>query len=168
MTADEVRTHIRYSGWASRRLLDAALKLSPEDLNRDMGVSHHSVLNTLAHIHFADRTWFVRVADPSLAAYSPGDLPAIQALTRDWPEIQKRWEKWSDSLTDAALARIVSYKTSQGTPNQTPLWQIVLHVVNHATLHRGQAMGMLRQLGVPPPPTDLIFYYRELASGATA
>ncbi|MEP7352919.1 MAG: DinB family protein [Acidobacteriota bacterium] len=34
----------------------------------------------------------------------------------------------------------------------------MLHVVNHATLHRGQVMGMIRQLGIAPPVTDLIFY----------
>jgi uncharacterized damage-inducible protein DinB len=48
-----------------------------------------------------------------------------------------------------------------GKPFETPVWQIVLHVVNHATLHRGQAMALLRQLGMKPPPTDLIFFYRE-------
>ena len=52
----------------------------------------------------------------------------------------------------------------KGDPFETPLWQIVLHVVNHATLHRGQVMAMLRQLGIPPPPTDLISYYRSLPS----
>jgi uncharacterized damage-inducible protein DinB len=43
----------------------------------------------------------------------------------------------------------------------SPIWQIVLHLVNHATLHRGQVMAMLRQLGAVPPPTDLMVYYRE-------
>jgi uncharacterized damage-inducible protein DinB len=52
----------------------------------------------------------------------------------------------------------------KGNPYETPLWQIVMHVVNHATLHRGQVMAMFRQLGVGPPPTDLIFYYREQKS----
>ena len=41
-----------------------------------------------------------------------------------------------------------------------------MHVVNHATLHRGQAMGMLRQMGIEPPHTDLLYYYRELAAAA--
>ena len=37
--------------------------------------------------------------------------------------------------------------------------QIVLHLVNHGTLHRGQVMGMIRQLGIVPPGTDLMHYY---------
>jgi uncharacterized damage-inducible protein DinB len=47
---------------------------------------------------------------------------------------------------------------------RTPACQIVLHVVNHATLHRGQVMGMLRQMGTAPPNNDLMNYYRELTA----
>jgi uncharacterized damage-inducible protein DinB len=36
---------------------------------------------------------------------------------------------------------------------------VVLHLVNHGTLHRGQVMGMIRQLGIVPPGTDLLHYY---------
>jgi uncharacterized damage-inducible protein DinB len=76
--------------------------------------------------------------------------------------LQRKWEAWADGLADRDLERVIDYKMMNGTPGSTPLWQIVLHVVNHATLHRGQAMGMLRQMGVAPPHTDLIYYYREL------
>ena len=53
-----------------------------------------------------------------------------------------------------------------GKQYESPVWQIVLHVVNHATLHRGQVVAMLRQLGMTPPGTDLIYYYRELEARA--
>jgi uncharacterized damage-inducible protein DinB len=79
-----------------------------------------------------------------------------------WPRIQKGWEEWAAAVTPEELVRVVDYKDLKGNPHSTPVWQIALHVVNHATLHRGQAMSLLRQLGVAPPPTDLIFYYREI------
>ena len=162
MTTSEAQTHIRYTGWASRKLLDEAAKLDPEQLTRDMKVSHKSILETLAHIHFGDRIWFSRVVDPSIEVYRPDNLLPLQELEKHWAEIQKRWEAWSDSLTDAELSRAVHYTNPKGLPDQTPAWQIVLHVVNHATLHRGQVMAMLRQLGIKPPQTDLIAYYRQL------
>ena len=49
-----------------------------------------------------------------------------------------------------------------------PAWQIVMHVVNHGTLHRGQIVGMLRQLGVKPPATDIVFYYYEQTTAAAS
>ena len=144
--------------------MDAALKLSPEELQREMGVSHGSILKTLGHIHFADRIWFSRVVDPAIEVHRSSDLPLLES---DWPAIQRRWEEWADALTDADVTRPVSYKSMFGGTAETPVWQIVLHVVNHATLHRGQVVGMLRQLGAQPPATDLMFYYREQAAATS-
>jgi uncharacterized damage-inducible protein DinB len=155
MTTEDARTHLRYSGWASRRLLDAALQLPPDDLHRDLKVSHKSLFETLNHIHFADRIWLCRVLGEPYE-------PAQGALEVEWPKLQRRWEEWADSPGAADLDRIIFYKDLKGNSHQAPLWQIILHLVNHATLHRGQVMAMMRQLGAVPPPTDLIFYYREL------
>ncbi|HWF07221.1 MAG TPA: DinB family protein [Bryobacteraceae bacterium] len=164
MTPAEAQLHIRYTNWASNQLLDAVAALSAEDRERANGISHGSILGTLAHVMFADWIWYTRVV-------APIDRPAetLEVLQRDWPDIQRRWEAWSDSLTDAALDRFVSFKRANGAESGAPVWQIVLHVVNHGTLHRGQVMGMLRQLGVAPPATDLIRYYLNFAAGkATA
>jgi uncharacterized damage-inducible protein DinB len=162
MTAAEARTHIRYSGWASRRLLDAAEALMPQEFIKPMGVSHESIQGTLGHIHAADRIWYKRTVDPGMMMPPIAEMSSREAITADWPELQRKWEAWSDSLSDPDLERIVSYKMLNGTPGESPASHVVLHLVNHATLHRGQVVGMLRQLGVKPPVTDLIFYLREL------
>jgi uncharacterized damage-inducible protein DinB len=160
MTADEARNHLRYSTWASRRLLDAALALDPELLHRDLGVPNKSVHGTLAHILMADRVWLARVSRRVLA--NPQEQ--TESVEAEWPRVQEQWGALAESWADADLSQVIEYKDLKGNPYATPLWQIVLHVVNHATLHRGQAMAMLRQVGVAPPPTDLIFYYREQQS----
>jgi uncharacterized damage-inducible protein DinB len=160
MTADEARQHLRYSTWASRRLLNDALALDAELLHRDLGVPNKSIHGTLAHILMADRNWLARVLG---APVEPSE-----AIEVEWPRIHQGWEEWSNALTDADLARVVAYQDLKGNPHETPLWQIVMHVVNHATLHRGQVMAMFRQVGAAPPPTDLIFYYREQRAHKTA
>ena len=66
-------------------------------------------------------------------------------------------------LSEADWSREASYKTLAGKPFNTPLWQIVLHVVNHGSYHRGQVTNMLRQLGVKPVNLDLVRFYRENA-----
>jgi uncharacterized damage-inducible protein DinB len=42
-----------------------------------------------------------------------------------------------------------------------PYWQMVFHLVNHGSYHRGQVATMLRQSGVTPPGTDLVTFYRD-------
>lgn len=65
-------------------------------------------------------------------------------------------------MTDEQALAGVSYKDLSGNPWTTPLWQIVLHVVNHGTHHRGAVSGFLRAMGHPPPALDLMAYYRSL------
>jgi uncharacterized damage-inducible protein DinB len=158
MTASEARLHLRYSSWASHKLLEAAGSLTPEDRERRVGVSHESIAGTLAHIQMADWIWSTRVVEPM---ERPPDT--WEAVTGVWPRILEKWIAWADRATDEDLARVITYKALDGRAFQNPCWQLVLHVVNHATLHRGQIMAMIRQLGVPPPGTDLIYYYRELS-----
>lgn len=166
MTADEVRTHIRYSGWASRRVLDAAMALSEEDRTKPMGVSHESIGKTLTHIYLADRIWYKRTVQPDLDMPPWNENYSLDKLADEWRSLQSRWEAWADSLRDQDMDRVIQFRMLNGTAAESSLIHTVLHVVNHATLHRGQVVGMLRQVGVKPPATDLIFYFREL--GATA
>ena len=160
MTAAEALRHLRYSGWASQRLLDAAKKISPEDLTRNVGVSHASILGTLSHVHFADRIWYSRVVDPNEPVIRESDLATLE---KEWPAIQQKWEAWAGGLQDADLGRMIATKSMDGIPYQVAVENVVLHLVNHDSLHRGQVMGMIRQLGIAPPPTDLMMYYRVSA-----
>jgi len=168
MTAKEARTHIGYSGWASRKVLDAALALSPQDRARPMSVSHESIAKTLTHIYFGDAIWYSRIADPGYPVPSHDALPSLDFVAEEWPRLQTKWESWADSATDADIARQVAFKSRFVGNAGLPAWQIVMHVVNHGTLHRGQIVGMLRQLGAEPPPTDIMFYYYEQTAAAQA
>ncbi len=163
MTPAEIRTHLKYSTWASQRVFEAAKKLNPDDLTRSVGASHGSILGTLSHIHFADRIWYSRVVDPNEPVIRDSDLATLE---KEWPAIQRKWEAWAEGIQDADLGRLIPSKSPDGITYQVPAEKVVLHLVNHNTLHRGQVMGMIRQLGIAPPATDLMMYYRT--SGAVA
>jgi uncharacterized damage-inducible protein DinB len=165
MTAKEAQTLIRYSGWASGKVLKAARQLNLQELELPNGVSHGSIAGTLAHIYLADRVWEERITAANKPLVWDASLDEAEAA---WPEIQRKWETWADNQTDADLARVISYKSIAGNQGQNTAAEIVTHVTNHATLHRGQVVGMLRQLGVQPPATDFIFYLRELAAAQAA
>jgi uncharacterized damage-inducible protein DinB len=163
MTTAEIQTHLKYSTWASQRVFEAAKKLNPDDLTRNVGASHASILGTLSHIHFADRIWYSRVVDPNEPVIKESDLPTLE---KEWPAIQRKWEAWAEQVQDADLGHMIATKSLDGIPYQVAVEKVVLHLVNHDSLHRGQVMGMIRQLGIAPPPTDLMMYYR--VSGGVA
>src|SRR6516165_3598857 len=91
-------------------------------------------------------------------------LPSLDFVIEESSRLQTKWEAWADAATDAEMARQVPFKSRFVGNVGLPAWQIVMHVVNHATLHRGQIVGVLRQLGVKPPTTDIVFYYHEQAA----
>jgi len=164
MNSTEALTHIRYTGWASRRLLDAAKAVDPADLTKSLGVSHGSILGTLAHTYFGDTVWYRRIVDPGIPMPNPKEIPEFDDLDARWRELLGKWESWVALRSEEDLEKPVTYTLADGTTSQQRLKELLLHLVNHGTLHRGQVMGMLRQVGVKPPATDLIFYYRELAA----
>jgi len=86
------------------------------------------------------------------------------AIEVEWAWVQQQWTEWVATLADADLERVIDYKDMRGNAHRSSVEEIVMHVVNHGTLHRGQVMAMMRQLGVAPPPTDLIYFYREQAN----
>jgi uncharacterized damage-inducible protein DinB len=156
-----LKTHIDYTIWANRRLLDAAAELTPDELTRDFGTADKSVLGTLLHICGADLVWIERVRGTSLSA-RPYDAQATLAdLQAKWPPVWDRWKEYVAGLTPEAADTEVAYKTFKGDAFRSPAWQIVLHVVNHGTHHRGQAAGFIRALGKVPPVLDLMHFYRQ-------
>jgi len=164
VTADTLRLHFDYSAWASRRLMEASANLTAEELARDFKTSDKNVLDTLVHVFAADRIWLSRVrGEPRAAFIDPADRE-YAALEREWPALYQRWKEWLAPLTDDGARAKIAYRDMKGNPYEQPLWQIVLHVVNHGTHHRGQAAGFLRAMGHTPPALDLIAFYRAIPS----
>jgi uncharacterized damage-inducible protein DinB len=162
ISADVLRTHIDYTAWASRRLLEAAAELSPEELNRDFGTADRSVLGTLVHNFAADRVWLWRLGGGTNPGFVSDADRSLAVLQSDWPDLYERWKQWACGITDAQALEPLAYKDMRGRDWRQPLWQLVLHVVNHGTHHRGQVAGFLRSMGHTPPVLDLVYYYREL------
>ncbi|HEY3441999.1 MAG TPA: DinB family protein [Paludibaculum sp.] len=162
ISAPLLLTHLNYSEWASIRLLDAATALEMEELTRDHGTADKSVLGALVHAFAADRNWLTRVRLQTPCRFIEESDYSLKVLRRDWPILFQGWREWLASLSPDDLAAEIRYLDFNGRPFATPAWQIILHVVNHATHHRGQVSGFLRKMGHRPPPVDLIVYYRGL------
>jgi len=162
VSADLVRAHLGYTAWASASSVEAAGKLSQDELTRDFGTADKSVLGTLVHVFGADRVWLARLKkEPANRFLTDGDH-RLEVLRDDWPALYQRWKDWAAALTDDTAQEVVSYHDMRGNAWKQPAGQLVLHVVNHGTHHRGQVSGFLRAMGHTPPKLDLVTYYREV------
>lgn len=161
VTPEALRDHVEYSAWASGRLVEASFSLSPEELARDFQTADRSVIGTLAHIYAADRVWFSRLAGAPYPGFVTDSDRTMAVLQNEWPVLHARWREWAAGLNEESADSVLDYKDLKGNAWRQPVWQLVLHVVNHATHHRGQVSGFLRAMGHTPPPIDLIAYYRK-------
>ena len=168
MNVSDLQTMIDYHYWARDRLLEALEPLTGEQYTRDLGSSFKSIRDTAAHAYAAEWAWHERWQGRSVSALIPGERFASPAeLRAAWQESERAIRAFVDGLTDADVHRVIEYKLLNGTPGASPIGQMVQHVVNHASYHRGQITTMLRQIGAAPPKSmDMIAYFRAAQAGA--
>ncbi len=151
-----------YGSWANALMFGAAEGLPPERLEAAAAGSFPSVVSTLAHIVGAEWIWLRRWLGDSPTGVPPwAAKPTLPELRAQLSGVETERDSFLDGLSDADLDRPVSYRTLAGHAHSDPLGQLLRHVVNHSTYHRGQLSAQLRQLGHTPPNTDLVRYLRE-------
>jgi uncharacterized damage-inducible protein DinB len=150
-----------YNYWARDRQLEACSKLSEQDFLRSMGNSFTSVQNTLGHLLGAEWIWHER-----LRGHSPRSLPAwledvrtVEAIRQRWRQVEIDMRDYLGGLTADWLVQSLTYVNLAGQTWTYEIWQVLLHLVNHQTYHRGQVTTMLRQLGATSPAIDFLVYY---------
>ena len=168
MNHQDLKTMLDYHYWARDRMLDAIEPLSSDQYNRDLGNSFKSIRDTATHIYAAEWAWYQRWRGESPTTLLTSDrFVDLAALRQAWTEHERKMRAFVDGLDEADVGRVISFKLLSGHSGASPIWQMVQHVVNHASYHRGQITTMLRQLGAQPPkPLDMIAYYRVKASEA--
>jgi uncharacterized damage-inducible protein DinB len=152
---------LEYHRWATNLTVGAARALTPEQFTRDLGSSFPSVRDTLVHVFTADRAWLGRLEGQAPPRAMATDFASLDSLLERWEPVLTRWPTVVESLGDPG--RLIEYQSFAGEAFTNSLGQIVRHVVNHGTYHRGQVATMLRQLGAQAVSSDLIYFHRERA-----
>ena len=169
MTPEEVHLLFDYNAWANQRSLDAAAQLSEEQFVKPLGSSFSSVRDTLVHICGAEWVWLERCHGRSPATIPDiSSVQTIAALREHWNPQADRLLAFVRGLRQHDLDRVMEYKTINFGAYKNSVWQSLQHLANHGTYHRGQIVTLLRQLGTKPILTDLIHFYRERATTASA
>ena len=165
MSIDNFRQLADYNHWANRRIYAAALAMPDEEYRRPTGVFFGSLHGTLNHLLVTDRIWLRRLTGEGEA---PTRLNTI--LFEDRSELARarmaedaRIQRVINAYSAADLDRPVNYQTTSGAPQQQVLKDILLHLFNHQTHHRGHAHACCSILtGKEPPPLDLLMFQRGM------
>jgi uncharacterized damage-inducible protein DinB len=147
-----------YNKWANARLYEAALALGDADYRRDVGVFFKSMHGTLNHLLLTDRLWLKRLTGEG---EHPNRLDAIihegrRDLAMARAEEDERIIGYIAGLDEAALQELQPYQNTSGKAFEDRRSDILVHLFNHQTHHRGQAHAILSICGRQPPPLDLL------------
>jgi uncharacterized damage-inducible protein DinB len=157
-----------YNSWANARIFRAAAQLSDEQYRRDVGAYFKSLHGTLNHLLTADRMWMHRLTGTgdqptSLNGILFDDLPSLSVARRSEDE---RIASFVQELDDARIEGFCEYRTLNGAAQKMSVSEILAHLFNHQTHHRGQAHAILTTLGIQEPePMDLLIMLRQRRQG---
>ena len=151
-----------YNYWVNKRILETAEGLSQEEFTAEGPTSHGSLRSTLVHALSAEWAWRQRCQGSSPSGLlSQEDFPDLESLARRWQEEENAMRSYLAGLTDDDLTSIIRYARTEGAWFETPLWQILLHVINHGTQSRSEAAVLLTQFGHSPGDLDYMIFLRE-------
>jgi uncharacterized damage-inducible protein DinB len=158
MDVDEVRFLFAYDRWATRRVLDVLDGLDPVVWTRTDVVGDRGSGAILVHHLGASQRWRHAFQD-----LGEGPEPELEPLPTT-AELRARWDvewvavdEWLSTITEGFIGYV-----HEGVP----VWQMLVHVVNHGTQHRAEAATLLTAEGRSPGELDLINYAEEQVSGS--
>ncbi len=149
-----------YNYWARDRQLEVCATLGEEQFLHPAGNSFGSVRDTLAHLLAVEWVWHERLRGRSPRSEPPwlAGLRSVGAMRERWKLVEADLREYLAGLDPEALSGPLTYVNFAGKTWTYPLWQVLFHLVNHQTYHRGQVTTLLRQLGAEPPGIDFLVY----------
>lgn len=161
MNLIEIQRLYNYNSWANERVLESLRLIGQERFIINKQASHGSIRGVIAHIAAAEWIWLERWKGSSPVSLLPeAEFGTVEIATQRLRRIDHDLQEFVGHLTEADLAGRREYKTTEGKAFSNVLSDMLLHVVNHSSYHRGQIATLLRQSGAVPQSTDFILFIR--------
>ena len=149
--------------WANQKMTDAIMLLPEEKINAEIISSFPSLFKTVLHLLDGESIWWQR-----LKLQEHIERPS-ETFTGSFEELQKKllqqsslFSEWVSNANEPQLQHVFAY-IREKEQNKQPVWQMLMHLFNHNSYHRGQLVTMLRQSGVTKiPSTDFAAYLRSI------
>jgi uncharacterized damage-inducible protein DinB len=152
-----------YNIWSNQLLFDLINQQPEEKQKQALPSSFTSLYKTVLHMWNAESIWWQRMKLLERifipAENFDGDMKELcsQLLSQN-----RQWNEWTTAANEHQLQHVFQYQNTKREQFKQPIYQMMIHVFNHGTYHRGQLVNMLRQLGVEKiPSTDFIEWSRR-------
>jgi uncharacterized damage-inducible protein DinB len=165
LTTSAARTLARYNAWSNEVLFDAIGALPPGEASKERPTLFKSMIGTMNHLYVIDLIWQAHIEGRAHGfARRDGVLhPELHDLRRAQQVLDAWYLDWSRAQSDADLDKPVNFTLTTGNKGMMTRSEILYHVVNHSTYHRGWVCDLFFQVPARPPETDMPVFVREMA-----
>jgi uncharacterized damage-inducible protein DinB len=169
ITPDLARMFTRYKAWADEITFTSVAALPDGEATRPRATLFRTIVHTLDHIYIVDRIFQAHLErrDHGYTARTTPTAPPLDELRRTQAELDRWFIDRYDALSERELGEMIEFQFVGGGPGAMTRGEILLHLVNHGTYHRGFVSDMMNQVKVNPPPSDLTVYLRDVHRAAT-
>jgi uncharacterized damage-inducible protein DinB len=157
-----LQQYAAYNIWASKILFDRITKLPEEKITQEIASSFPSLYKTVNHMWLAEEVWWQRMKlVENITLQSEQFTGSFSEQCNQLAKQSLLWKEWVDAASDNQLTHVFAYIRNK-EQHKMKVNDMLLHVFNHATYHRGQLVTLLRQLGEDKiPATDYVVYCRS-------
>jgi uncharacterized damage-inducible protein DinB len=157
-----LQQYAAYNIWANKRIIETSKQLSEDQINKEIIGSFPSVYKTVLHLMEVENLWWERLKLAEHIKLSGWFTGNFDELSKRLLELSQQWNSWIQNANDANISHVFAYYNSNKEYFKQPVYEMLLHLFNHQTFHRGQLLTMFRQLGIDKiPPTDFIVFARK-------
>ena len=157
-----LQQYAAYNTWANKRIVETAKLLSEEQINKEVVSSFPSVYKTVLHLMEVENVWWERLKLMEHTTLSGWFTGNFDELSKKLLELSQQWQTWIQNANEVNISHVFAYQNSKKEHFKQPVYEMLLHLFNHQTFHRGQLVTMFRQLGLDKiPPTDFIVFSRN-------
>ena len=163
ITKDTASMLARYNQWANRVIFDAVAALPAGEAEKPRTSLFRNMVHTLNHNYVIDRIFQAHLEGRphGYAARNTAEHPPLAELRRSQDEVDAWYVSWADGIAERALDETVRFQFVGGGEGAMTRGQMLMHVVNHTSYHRGFVADLFYQVPAKPPITDLTVYLRD-------
>ncbi len=156
MVSDDFLAFGHYLKWANIKLIGMLEPVPVEHWTEEMGGSFEHLQGTASHLFWALDVWLDRLDGQQLSDRFPPQDPALDLAP--FRHVDQRFSDWIEQLDEEALGQKIDLSSPSGGTFQMAPAEILQHLVNHSSYHRGQIVEQLRRLGHKVVSTDYVFF----------
>lgn len=159
----DIRMLVRYNAWANAKLYAALAEVPASIIEAPRPGRTAGMMGTLAHIHVVDLIWKAHL-EGSRHGFTTRNLdhpPPLSELHAAQTSLDHWYIHYADTVPEPQLNEVVNFHFVDGGAGSLSRADMLLHVVNHKTYHRGYVADMLYESSLRPPTMDLPVFLRD-------